>query len=652
MKRFVRSTLSIAVALSVCVPAVAAPTFQERVTYIPTLTPAERTKIHAQVEALAGDVGDAIVGDGSYNPNTLIGAMLDGSSYDSISRGAGGQAVSTAYPFPVNNNANNRNERDRKMAKLAWVVGLAKSLGFPVVVQRQPDKFVYVEIGDPDAPEMVMALSHLDSPTAAVSNAQLERWRGADGLIGSASSFYPESYHHPYVKDGWIYGTGIQDDSGPTLATLLAAKALMEAGLPADRRIRIVMGIYEDGGPGTPSVGNTANFMSIPYYTSNPSFYDNWAYKMLNREEMPIAAYTSDSRFPVIVGNSTASTPSVSMSLSGDAGKPFSLTAAVAGVTLRAGDPTLKDIVYGSTTQIASRAVFTLDVAGVSAEDRNAFVNGIHTAATAQGWLPAASMEIPKVKAEISGDSIVLEINTGVAMEMPTPQYGKNAVVWGMHLLSEALGARGITAADLQLKKAAEGFADLFFRGGVEGEAYIGRYMGISEDLLRNPDNGAPNLTFALMGGINSENLASFYTAGTGNLSIPMFMRNMHTNATDYNAAVAAVRSSWQDKGFTLGTLANFSNPTLYLTHDNPLIALQLASYRGSMDHDPAAFSDVYGLDSRVASALKGQPVALRTSGTTEDPVVGTEPGARSKSRLRRTDKPPSYSPFAATFSN
>jgi murein L,D-transpeptidase YcbB/YkuD len=63
-------------------------------------------------------------------------------------------------------------------------------------------------------------------------------------------------------------------------------------------------------------------------------------------------------------------------------------------------------------------------------------------------------------------------------------------------------------------------------------------------------------------------------------------------------------------------------------------------------------FSDVYGLDSRVASALKGQPVALRTSGTTEEPVVGTGPGARSKSRLRRTDKPPSYSPFAATFSN
>ena len=114
MKRFVRSALPLVLALSACIPAVAAPTFQEKVTYIPSLTSAERTKIHGYVEALSGDVGDAIAGDGSYNPLTLVGAMLDGGSYDSISRGAGGQAVSTAYPFPVNNNANNQNERDRK----------------------------------------------------------------------------------------------------------------------------------------------------------------------------------------------------------------------------------------------------------------------------------------------------------------------------------------------------------------------------------------------------------------------------------------------------------------------------------------------------------------------------------------------------------
>ena len=119
--------------------------------------------------------------------------MLDGGRYDSISRGAGGDAVSTAYPFPVNSNAANQNERERKAAKLAWLVGVAKADGFPVVVQRQADKYVYVEIGDPDAPEMIMALSHLDSPTASVSAAQLARWRGADGLLGPASAYYPNS---------------------------------------------------------------------------------------------------------------------------------------------------------------------------------------------------------------------------------------------------------------------------------------------------------------------------------------------------------------------------------------------------------------------------------------------------------------------------
>ncbi|KAB1914077.1 M20/M25/M40 family metallo-hydrolase [Micromonospora sp. AMSO31t] len=423
------------------------------------------------------------------------------------------------------------------------MVKLATDLGFPVVVQRQPDKYVYAEIGDPDAPEMVMALSHLDSPTASVSPAQLARWRDADGNLGT-----PGAYHSPYVQHGWVYGAGIQDDSGPTLATLLAAKALLKAGLPLDRRIRIVMGSYEDGGPGTPSTTNTATFQSIPY-NSNPSFYDNWAYKNLNREEIPIAAYTSDSRFPVIVGNSGSVTPSVSMSLSADSTKAFRLTAATAGVTLREGDPTLKDIAYGSTHADRLRATFTLDVAGAGSAERDRFVSAITAAATTKGWLPAAPRTTPKVRTTITGDSLMLEINTDLAMEMPTPQYGKNAVVWGMFLLSQGLGAVGSTTADMQLKKAADGIADLFFRDGVEGEAYLGKYMGIPASLLRNPSNGTPNLTFALMGGINSETPTSFYTDASGSLSMPMFVRSMHVTAADSGQATAAGHGRFPGEG-------------------------------------------------------------------------------------------------------
>ncbi|WP_028062260.1 M20/M25/M40 family metallo-hydrolase [Solirubrobacter soli] len=558
--------------------------FQPSVTYDLSVTDAERDAIHAEVEALAGRVGSARAGDGTYDPLTLVGAMLDGSSYDSISRGG---TAATAYPFPVSNTAANQNEYDRKVAKLAWVVKLARDLGFPVVVQRQPDKYVYAEIGDPEAPEMVMALSHLDSPTASVTAAQLARWRDPFGNLGT-----PGAYHSPYIKEGWIYGAGMQDDSGPTLATLLAAKAMLEAGLPMDRRVRIVMGIYEDGGPGTPSTANTASFQSIPY-NSNPSFYDNWAYKNLNREETPVAAYTSDSRFPVIVGNSGAVTPSVSMDLSADSAKAFRLTDARAGVTLRQGDPTLKDIAYGSTTQIASRASFTLDVAGAGAAERDRFVSAITAAATAKGWLPAAPGTTPKVQTSITGDSLALEINTDVAMEMPTPQYGKNAVVWGMFLLSKGLGALG---ADMQFKKAADGIADLFFRDGVEGEAYIGKYMGIPPSLLRNPSNGTPNLTFALMGGINSETPASFYTAASGSLSIPMYVRSMHVTAADSAEATAAVTAAFQAKGFTIGALGSPVGAGLYVTHDNPLTALQFGSYQASINRSPGEFASPYSL--------------------------------------------------------
>lgn len=550
-------------------------------TYDLSVTDAERDAIHAEVEALAGRISDARAGDGTYDPLTLVGAMLDGATYDSISRGG---TAATAYPFPVSNTAANQNEYDRKVAKLAWVVKLAKDLGFPVVVQRQPDKYVYAEIGDPDAPEMVMALSHLDSPTASVTAAQLARWRDPFGNLGTAGA-----YHSSYVKDGWVYGAGIQDDSGPTLATLLAAKAMLEAGLPMDRRVRIVMGIYEDGGPGTPSAANTATFQSIPY-NANPSFYDNWAYKNLNREETPIAAYTSDSRFPVIVGNSGSVTPSVSMSLTADAGKAFRLTDARAGVTVREGDPTLKDIAYGSTTQIASRAIFTLDVAGADAAARERFTSAITAAATAKGWLPAAPGTTPKVQTTIAGDALTLEVNTDVAMEMPTPQYGKNAVVWGMYLLSKALDP------SLQLKQAADGITDLFFRDGVEGEAYIGKYMGIPASLLRNPSNGTPNLTFALMGGINSETPASFYTDATGSLSIPLFVRSMHVTAADSAEATAAVTAAFQAKGFALGALGSPIGAGLYVTHDNPLTALQFGSYRATIDHEPSAFADPLAL--------------------------------------------------------
>ena len=176
--------------------------FQPAVTYEFTVTDEERAAIHEAVDNLAGYVGDMVVGDETYNPYTLVGALAEGSSYDSISYGATASGdAPTEYPFYVPNTEANKNEHDRKVAKLAWVKELGEALGLEVV-QRQEDKYVYVEIGDPDAPEMVMALSHLDSPTGSISDAQLKRWRDPTGKLG-AEGGDPAAYHTPYVKDGW-----------------------------------------------------------------------------------------------------------------------------------------------------------------------------------------------------------------------------------------------------------------------------------------------------------------------------------------------------------------------------------------------------------------------------------------------------------------
>ena len=600
MKKFLSTLLSAALALSLAAPALtpaASAHDFETIPYDLQVTDDEREAVHAEVDKLVGYVGDMKVGDGTYDPYSLIGGLAEGSSFNSISYGKKA-TVPTEYPFAVGNSETNMNEYDRKTAKLAWVLELCEALGFENIVQRQDDKYVYVEIGDPDAPEMVMALSHLDSPTASnTAGKNLDRWVNYEGELD------PTAYYNPYVRDGWLYGAGVQDDSGPTLATLFAAAALKNSGVEFDRRIRIVMGCYEDGNPGTPALKDTLNYMDIPYYTSNPSFYDNWAYKSLNREETPIAGYTSDSRFPVVVGNSQDAPTTLYMDLSADAGKAFSLVDTKLGVTLREGDPTLKDIVYGSAAQVASRAVITLNTAGVEAAAKEAFIESIIEAAEAQEWLPTEEGTTPKVQVTDNGDTLDIEINTGITAEYPTPQYGKSAVIWGMYLLSEAYAANEI---DLQMKVAADSLNELFFADGEEGEAYIGKFLGIPKDLLRNPDSGVANLTFAVEGDVNNEDISKFhfFDATKNELQVFLKIRTMHTNAEDYTTAMDIAVETFTDAGFTWkrsdtaepGTYPAFKNPTLYLTHENPLTALQFESYKASMEVNPEEFADVYGL--------------------------------------------------------
>lgn len=370
-----------------------------------TVTASQRNAIHAKVDALSSQ---------------LIAAMGREVDIDSISYGGALQA--NTWPFNVRDDLASRYERTRKIPMFAEAYNTAVALGFPVVIQRQEDKIIYAEFGDPDAPEMVMALSHLDSPTQSINSPNGPHWVNVTTGVADADAYH-KFQTNTINGTTWLYGAGVQDDSGPTIATLYAAKALMDAGFPMDRRIRIAMGGYEDSSPTRPNAAQTQAFMRIPYYpVSNPGFFDNWAYKYLFREEMPIACFTSDSRFPVIVGNSTDRSRTMTVDLTADTGKKFALSSGTWGITDRAGDDTLQWIGDGSAIMLPSKAVFTLAKNGATTAEVDALVAALNAAKT-------ADMSGGKVVVGQTATDVVLTINTDVAMEAPTPQYGKNAPV-------------------------------------------------------------------------------------------------------------------------------------------------------------------------------------------------------------------------------
>lgn len=136
---------------------------------------------------------------------------------------------------------------------LEHALNLSKKMGFET---KNLDGYVgYAEFGEGE--ETVGVLSHLDVVPEG------------DGWT------YP-----PYaaeIHDEKIFGRGTIDDKGPTIATLYAMKALKEAGVPLNRKIRIIFGTNEETGWGC-----------MDHYFKN--------------EEPPTMAFTPDADFPVIHG--------------------------------------------------------------------------------------------------------------------------------------------------------------------------------------------------------------------------------------------------------------------------------------------------------------------------------------------------------------
>ena len=136
---------------------------------------------------------------------------------------------------------------------LAYVMDLCRDLGIRTV--NLNNQIAWAEIGQGD--EIVAILGHLDTVPVG------EGWE-----------------HNPKgeICGDRLYGRGVVDDKGPTLAALFAMKELQDAGVPLNRRVRLIFGQCEEVG----------DWEDMNYYKAT--------------QQLPVFGFTPDADFPAIYG--------------------------------------------------------------------------------------------------------------------------------------------------------------------------------------------------------------------------------------------------------------------------------------------------------------------------------------------------------------
>ncbi|MTV83280.1 M20 family metallopeptidase [Secundilactobacillus folii] len=110
-------------------------------------------------------------------------------------------------------------------AALDEMMQLCEALGFKTYTD--PDgNYGYAEVGEGDS--IFGILGHVDVVPA-----------------GDPADWVNDPFK-AVVKDGIIYGRGVQDDKGPSIAALYAVKALMDAGVKFEERVRFIFGTDEE----------------------------------------------------------------------------------------------------------------------------------------------------------------------------------------------------------------------------------------------------------------------------------------------------------------------------------------------------------------------------------------------------------------------
>ena len=130
-----------------------------------------------------------------------------------------------SYPSVLNEGENGTPFGQAIQDVLEKTLEICRSLGFTTYLDPK-GYYGYAEIGQ--GAELLAVLCHLD----VVPSGDEADWRTPP--------------FEASIKDGWIFGRGIQDDKGPSMAALYAVKALLDSGVKFKKRVRFIFGTDEE----------------------------------------------------------------------------------------------------------------------------------------------------------------------------------------------------------------------------------------------------------------------------------------------------------------------------------------------------------------------------------------------------------------------
>ena len=130
-----------------------------------------------------------------------------------------------SYPSVLNEGENGTSFGQAIQDVLEKTLEICRGLGFTTYLDPK-GYYGYAEIGQ--GAELLAVLCHLD----VVPSGDEADWRTPP--------------FEATIKDGWIFGRGVQDDKGPSMAALYAVKALLDSGVTFKKRVRFIFGTDEE----------------------------------------------------------------------------------------------------------------------------------------------------------------------------------------------------------------------------------------------------------------------------------------------------------------------------------------------------------------------------------------------------------------------